>query len=111
MFGEVLTDKLFVYLLSDRGQEMLKNNKRSYGDALDKFEPGDLNDCLCPNQRQFARIDDRDARGVIDVARNDEQTAIRMSNDLVERMVNPRVEAEAERCLAYAGGFLNIVFQ
>jgi len=104
MFGEWLTDKLFVYLLSDIGQELLKNNKRSYGDELDKFEPGDLNDCLCPSQKQFALIDDREALHVVDMARIDAQAAIRMSNDLIERIVQAPKGAEAERPVAVLEG-------
>jgi len=79
---------LFVYLLSDLGQEILKTNKRSYGDELDKFEPSDLNDSLCPSQNQFKMIDDREAEKVIDKAKTDEKLAIQMSNNLIERIMN-----------------------
>ena len=88
MFGEQLINKLFVYLLSDAGQEIIKTNKRSYGDNLDKFEPGDLNGSLCPSQKQFALIDDREAQKVIDTAKTDEELAIQMSNQLIERIIN-----------------------
>ena len=90
MFGEQLINKLFVYLLSDTGQEIVKTNKRSYGDNLDKFEPGDLNDSFVPNQNQFARMNNRDAQKVIDTAKTDEELAIKMSNKLIERIINPR---------------------
>ena len=88
MFGEQLINKLFVYLLSDTGQEIIKINKRSYGDKLDKFEPGDLNDSLCPNQKQFGLIDDREAQKVIDTAKTDEELAIQMSDQLIDRIIN-----------------------
>ena len=90
VFGEPLVDKLFVYLLSDRGQEVLKTNKRSYGDALDKFEPGDLNDCLCPSQAQLDLLDGGEAEKIVEVAKTDEQTAIRMSNGLIESVFTAR---------------------
>ena len=90
MFGEQLINKLFVYLLSDTGQDIIKTNKRSYGDNLDKFEPGDLNDSLCPSQKQFALIDDREAQKVIDTAQTDEELAIQMSNQLIERIINAK---------------------
>ncbi len=90
MFGQQLVNKLFVYLLSDIGQEIIKTNKRSYGDELDKFEPGDLNDSLCPSQNQFEMIDDRDAEKVIDIAKIDEEMAIQMSNNLIERIMTPQ---------------------
>ena len=88
MFGELLINKLFVYLLSDTGQEIIKTNKRSYGDNLDKFEPGDLNDSLCPNQNQFSIIDNLEVQKVIDTAKIDEKLAIQMSNQLIEKIVN-----------------------
>ncbi len=87
MFGEQLINKLFVYLLSDIGQEIIKTNKRSYGDNLDKFEPGDLNESLCPNQQQFTLIDDKEAQKVIDTAKTNEELAIQMSNELIERII------------------------
>lgn len=89
MFGQPLINKLFVYLLSDIGQEIIKTNKRSYGDNLDKFEPGDLNESLCPNQSQFAAIADGEALDVIAMARTNEQLAIKMSNDLINRILDP----------------------
>lgn len=88
MFGQQLVNKLFVYLLSDIGQKIIKTNKRSYGNELDKFEPGDLNDSLCPSQKQFEMIDEKDAEKVIDLAKIDEKMAIQMSNNLVERIIN-----------------------
>lgn len=90
VFGEPLVDKLFAYLLSDRGQEVLKTNKRSYGDALDKFEPGDLNDCLCPSQAQLELLDGSEAERIVEVAKTDEQTAIQMSNGLLESVFTAR---------------------
>jgi adenine-specific DNA-methyltransferase len=87
MFGEQLINKLFVYLLSDTGQEIIKTNKRSYGDNLDKFEPGDLNESLCPNQKQFTLISDREAQKIIETAKTDEELAIKMSNQLIGRMI------------------------
>lgn len=88
MFGAPLINKLFVYLLSDVGQNIIKTNKRSYGDDLDKFEPGDLNECLCPGQYQFSMIDEKEAVTIINIAKTDERLAIRMSNDLISRVMN-----------------------
>ncbi len=89
MFGQLLIDKLFVYLLSDIGQEIIKTNKRSYGDNLDKFEPGDLNESLCPSQSQFAKIRDGEVLEVINIAKTNQQLAIKMSNDLINRILDP----------------------
>ncbi|MEZ4526233.1 MAG: N-6 DNA methylase [Desulfobacterales bacterium] len=85
--GERLINKLFLYLLSDIGQEIIKNNKRSYGNGLDKFEPGDLNACICPNQNQFEMIDDSHAERITEIARFDEEGAIQMSNEFIRRII------------------------
>ena len=81
-------------MLSDIGQEIIKSNKRSYGDSLDKFEPGDLNDTLFPNPSQFEMISENEAEKIIKVAVNDEIKAIQMSNILIQRIVN------AQQCAA-----------
>lgn len=39
-------DILFCYLQSSVGQEILKLNKREYGNGLDKFEPNDINNAF-----------------------------------------------------------------
>lgn len=88
MFGQPLVNKLFVYLLSDIGQKIIKINKRSYGDELEKFEPGDLNDSLCPSQKQFEMISNEDAEKVIDLLRINDEKAIKMSNNLIEKILN-----------------------
>ena len=95
--GQQFINKLFVYLLSDIGQEIIKINKRSYGDELDKFEPRDLNDSLCPSQKQFEMISDEDAEEVISIAQNDHQKAILMSNALIKRLM------DSQQCAALDG--------
>jgi len=88
MFGDKYIDKLFIYFLSDSGQEIIKMNKRSYGNALDKLEPGDLNDCLCPNQDQLEMIEDWEAKKIIEMAKHSEERAIKISNQLIDRIIN-----------------------
>lgn len=88
MFGARYIDKLFLYLFSDQGQELTKMNKRSYGNALDKLEPGDLNDCLCPNQEQLEMIADCETEEFIEIAKANEAEAIRFSNQLVDRIIH-----------------------
>lgn len=41
--GEVDTDVLFAYLVTDMAKEILMDNSRQYGNGLTKFEPNDLN--------------------------------------------------------------------
>lgn len=88
MFGLKYVDRLFVYFLSDIGQNIIKTNRRRYGDELDKFEPGDLNDCLCPNQNQFDNIDDKDVEEVLCLAKTNKEEAIQLSNIVIETIIN-----------------------
>jgi adenine-specific DNA-methyltransferase len=88
LFGEKYINKLFVYLLSDFGQDVLKSNKRSYGDELDKFEPSDLNESLCPSQDQFDMIDEKEVMKIIEKAETDEKLAVQMSNELIEKILD-----------------------
>jgi len=104
MFGQHLINKLFVYLLSDFGQEIIKTNKRSYGDELDKFEPGDLNNSLCPNQKQFEMISSEDAEKVINIAKYDEKKAILMSNALIKRTIDTEQDTAPDRYYATLHG-------
>jgi len=93
MFGEKYIDKLFIYFLSDSGQEIIKMNKRSYGNSLDKLEPGDLNDCLCPNQEQLDMIEDWEAEQILETAKTEEKKAIKKSNQVVDRIIH------SQRCI------------
>ena len=102
MFSQKIVNKLFVYLLSDKGQQIIKINKRSYGDELDKFEPGDLNDSLCPSQKQFEMIDDEDAKRAIELAKTDEEATIQMCNNLVEKIMNTKQVAATKSNFAVA---------
>ncbi len=86
--GKQMTNRLFVYFLSDFGQKTLKNSRRRYGDDLDKFEPNDLNESLCPGPDQLERMDEKDARKVIDMGMEDEEKAIERSNLLTEKVLN-----------------------
>lgn len=88
LYGAKKINKLFIYFLSDTGQSLIKLNKRSYGKDLDKLEPGDLNDCLCPNENQFELIDEAEAERVIQVLKTSEKLAMRLCNDLINRIAN-----------------------
>lgn len=48
LFGGDYVDKIFLFLLSRRGREIVSRSKRQYGDGLEKFEPGDMNDTPVP---------------------------------------------------------------
>ncbi|MDJ0730562.1 MAG: N-6 DNA methylase [Crocosphaera sp.] len=88
LFGKNLIDKLFIYLISDVGQNIIKMNKRSYGNNLDKFEPGDLNNSYCPNVEQLNFMNEQEVNKIIEIVNMDKKEAIIMSNKLIEKIIN-----------------------
>lgn len=44
MFYEHKANLILAYLISDIAREIFQDNRREYGDGLEKFEPNDLND-------------------------------------------------------------------
>nr|WP_159790560.1 N-6 DNA methylase [Sodalinema gerasimenkoae] len=83
-FGASVIDKIFVYLISDMGQKLVKRNQRQYGNGLDKFEPGDLNQSLVPNPEQLQGMDETKVAKVLHLAQEDALGAIALSNQLME---------------------------
>jgi adenine-specific DNA-methyltransferase len=88
LVGEKYINRLFVYLISEIGQAIVMTNKRKYGGNLDKFEPGDLNECYCPAISQFDKTSESEAIEIIEIAKNNEGEAIILSNNLVANMLN-----------------------
>lgn len=77
-------DSIFVYFISDLGQKLIKLNQRQYGNGLDKFEPGDLNQSLVPNPEQLASLDEAAVARVLTLAEVDRLGAIALSNQLMK---------------------------
>jgi len=86
--GAQYTNRLFVYFLSDLGQKVLMTNKRNYGANLDKFEPGDLNEGLCPSKEQLDRITEEQVLLVIETAKMNEEDAITEANRLMDLVID-----------------------
>jgi len=61
LFGIQWVNHLFLYLMSTAGRKILMLNIRKYGNALDKFEPNDLNYALVPSIEWFSRITEQAA--------------------------------------------------
>ena len=66
--GKQYIDHLFLYLASASGQDIVLLSKRRYGDALDKFEPNDLNNALVPNPQVFDMLSIRDVEKAVSYA-------------------------------------------
>jgi len=89
IFGQHYINRLFVYFISNIGQEIIKTNKRKYGNGLDKFEPGDLNNCLCPSMEMFDALDEGQAIEIIKTANIDEYKAIQMADEVIKKILSP----------------------
>ena len=46
LHANVNIDILFAYLLTDVAREIFEDNRREYGNGLQKFEPNDLNKAM-----------------------------------------------------------------
>ncbi|MCB1919308.1 MAG: N-6 DNA methylase [Candidatus Competibacteraceae bacterium] len=86
--GQNYTNRLFVYLMSDIGQNIVMTNKRRYGGNLDKFEPSDLNEGGCPSMNQFDRSSEAEALEVIEVAKVDQKKALDLANRVTAKIFN-----------------------
>ncbi len=84
LWGMNWLDQIFVYLISDLGQKLVKLNQRQYGNRLDKFEPGDLNQSLAPNPKQLGSLDEAAVARVLRLAYVDQLGAIALSNQLMD---------------------------
>ena len=56
LYGTQYLDRLFLYLNSSIGRQILSLSARRYGDGLSKFEPNDLNAALVPAPEVFDAI-------------------------------------------------------
>ncbi len=55
-FGRRYVERLFLYLASQTGRDIVSLSMRKYGDSLDKFEPNDLNGAWVPTPDLFDSI-------------------------------------------------------
>jgi len=67
LFGLQYVNHLFLYFLSQTGRDIIGLSMRKYGDALDKFEPNDLNSAFVPKPDYFDKITDKDVENGIRV--------------------------------------------
>ena len=87
IFGLNYIDKLFLYLLSDTGQNIIKLNKRSYGNNLDKFEPNDLNNAYCPSIKQFEKLPSKEVAIVMSHLLENTQESQEECNQLIKDFI------------------------
>lgn len=71
-------DRLFLYLHSGVGRRLLSLSRRRYGNALDKFEPNDLNDALVPTRAFFDSLEQGAVENIMEAVRAGEDPASRL---------------------------------
>jgi adenine-specific DNA-methyltransferase len=78
LFDNVNVDVLFAYLLTDVAREIFEDNRREYGNGLQKFEPNDLNKAMMLN---LTLLDKKTENKIIELYKKFRETAINKSPD------------------------------
>jgi adenine-specific DNA-methyltransferase len=78
LFDNVNVDVLFAYLLTDVAREIFEDNRREYGNGLQKFEPNDLNKAM---MLDLTLLDKKTENKIIELYKKFRETAINKSPD------------------------------
>lgn len=78
LFDNVNVDALFAYLLTDVAREIFEDNRREYGNGLQKFEPNDLNKAM---MLDLTLLDKKTENKIIELYKKFRETAINKSPD------------------------------
>jgi adenine-specific DNA-methyltransferase len=73
LFDNVNVDVLFAYLLTDVAREIFEDNRREYGNGLQKFEPNDLNKAM---MLDLTLLDKKTENKILELYRGYRDTAI-----------------------------------
>jgi adenine-specific DNA-methyltransferase len=60
MFSAPKTDLLFAYLLTEISKDIFNDNRREYGNGLQKFEPNDINKALMVDLYRISKKDEEE---------------------------------------------------
>ena len=71
-------DVLFAYLLTDVAREIFEDNRREYGNGLQKFEPNDLNKAM---MLDLTLLDKKTENKILELYTKFRETAINKSPD------------------------------
>ena len=66
-------DVLFAYLLTDVAREIFEDNRREYGNGLQKFEPNDLNKAM---MLDLTLLDKKTENKILELYKKYRETAI-----------------------------------
>lgn len=78
LFNNANIDILFAYLLTDVAREIFEDNRREYGNGLQKFEPNDLNKAM---MLDLALLDKKTENKIIELSKKFRETVINKSPD------------------------------
>ncbi len=78
LFDNVNVDVLFAYLLTDVAREIFEDNRREYGNGLQKFEPNDLNKAM---MLDLTLLDKKTENRIIELYNKYRDTAINKTPD------------------------------
>ena len=78
LFDNVNINILFAYLLTDVAREIFEDNRREYGNGLQKFEPNDLNKAMMIN---LSLLDKKTENEVIRIYNKYRETSIQQQPD------------------------------
>lgn len=78
LFDNVNVELLFAYLLTDVAREIFEDNRREYGNGLQKFEPNDLNKAM---MLDLTLLDKKTENKIIELYKKFRETAINKSPD------------------------------
>jgi adenine-specific DNA-methyltransferase len=78
LFDNVNVDVLFAYLLTAVAREIFEDNRREYGNGLQKFEPNDLNKAMILD---LTLLDKKTENKIIELYKKFRETAVSKSPD------------------------------
>jgi adenine-specific DNA-methyltransferase len=78
LFDNVNVDVLFSYLLTDVAREIFEDNRREYGNGLQKFEPNDLNKAM---MLDLTLLDKETENKILELYNKYRETALNKSPD------------------------------
>lgn len=80
IFSEPKVDLLFAYLLTDISKDIFNDNRREYGNGLQKFEPNDINKSLMVD---IDRIGEKDEKKILKLYQEYRKTALKKQPKVV----------------------------
>jgi adenine-specific DNA-methyltransferase len=78
LFDNVNIDILFAYLLTDVAREIFEDNRREYGNGLQKFEPNDLNKAM---MLDLTLLDKKTENEIMRLYKKYRETVLNQSSD------------------------------